>query len=250
MIARVLGALLLVVAPMPSPEPVHDLLLQYFEGGPITANRAEARQSVLGQLVLAELESLPIDHGRLRDGRPMVRTTLREGMQQRAVRAVGDESWLRPKELRYGVAAVDPATGGVQALWPKEVARPDAVNEAARVRALELASAHATLAAGGVHRRPHLVVEVRDDRGAVLYRADETGRPVLGWNPVRAKEIADHFGSVLRRNPVCGGVACASSVPGEIVSGTPEQAVAVVVAGGAVDAGPQMTIWRKLVARG
>lgn len=251
MILRLVGVLLLVVPT--SPVPVRDLLIHYFEGGYLARSRAEAEQSVLGRQVLAELESLPIDRQRLRptSGEAVrVRTTLREGVQDRVRRVVGDQIWERPKSLRYGFAAVDPATGGVSAWWPKEYREADAVNDAVRTRSLELASAYATLAAGGVYRKPHLVHSVGRGLDGTWYRADETGKPVFSRNPARSKEIADHFTGVLKQNPVCGGVACVPGSAGSMASCTPELAVAVVVdqVGGAVDADLPRTIWRKFLA--
>ncbi len=64
------------------------------------------------------------------------------------------------------------------------------------VTPLEMASAYATLAAGGVYRRPHAVSEVRDRKGDVVASFQPAGRRVVGdWV---ASEVTRILGENMR----------------------------------------------------
>jgi len=93
--------------------------------------------------------------------------------------------------------------------------------------AFGLASAHATLAAGGVRRSPHLVESVGTADGRVLYRAEHPAVQRFPEDAVRAALSAD------RQLALPGGEVVAAGTGTGVAA-----AVRVVVAGGGDDPGP------------
>ena len=63
---------------------------------------------------------------------------------------------------------------------------------ASSVTPLEMASAYATLAAGGIHRDPVIITRIEDSSGAVIYEAPDTSQRVL------SEEVAGAATRVLR----------------------------------------------------
>lgn len=175
--------------------------------------------------VTAELTALGIPERELTRGGLRVTTTLDPRRQRQALAAARDGLDRRAGGLRGAVVAIDPGTGGVLAYYggddgrgedyartprragptvapiallaerqgrpgsdptPVEPAEPATSPAPVRVSAFELASAYATLAAGGVWRPPHLVASVQAADGRVLYRATAAGERRIDESAARA----------------------------------------------------------------
>lgn len=80
-------------------------------------------------------------------------------------------------------------------------------NDAA-MRPIDVTKMYATFAAGGVRRETHLISEIRDDNGLVLFRAKDSAAPAFDPDPARSKEFSDQVTSVLKSSSSCSGAVC------------------------------------------
>jgi len=252
-------------APVPPPPAPKEVVVQYADGSKLWSSAEEGMvRPELVNLVSAELHAanLPLDELKVVGG--VVRTTIDARIETVSATVVG--RLVAPNQrLGATVTAIDPASGGVLAYVPGPrrglndadepqetvpalaepftlAGVPDLVQ--ARMRPLDVTSAYATFAAGGVQRRAHFVVSVTGADGSSLYQAGDVEKSVFG------NDVADRVTLALKENPGCNGVACVPDAFPWAAGYTPQLAVTVLVdqAGGDVDAGLSVAIWQELVA--
>jgi membrane peptidoglycan carboxypeptidase len=237
----VLGALVLVAAvvgyvvwqrpaePVIPPPPPKEVVLQYADGSKLwSSTDGGPPPPPLVARVFKELTaaSMPLD--RLKVSGAVVRTTIDVKAQTVAAAVVGR---LVPAGRQVGasVTAVDPATGGVRVyvagrsrqvdlaggtvvaptpviVEPFTLAGATSVLRA-QMSPLDMSSAYAILAAGGVQRTTHFVTRVASPDGTLLYQAADTAKPLFGT------DVADRITARLKEKPACNGIACVPSYP-------------------------------------
>lgn len=264
-------------APVPPPASPKDVVLQYADGRKLWSSTDGAPRPDVAERVLAELKELSLPYDSLRVTGGVVRTTIDAKQQTVAATVLGrlfaprrtpdpsaTRSYLQPL-LDASMTAVDPGSGGVRVYRPgfgvdrdlasgaaqdppPALAEPfastgvrDVVKE--RVTPLDVTAAYATLAAGGVQRKPHLVSTVTAADGSLLYQASDTAQPVF------AKDRAERITASLKEKPACNGVACVPEASPWMVGYTPQLVVTVYVekVDAVVDADLPGVIWREFM---
>jgi membrane peptidoglycan carboxypeptidase len=261
----------------PPPKPVvpKEVVLQYADGSRMWSTSEGRPRGLVVHRVLADLAaaSLPLDSLVATGG--VVRTTIDARAQSVAAAVLG--RLVAPKraydpmnpddrqddKVDAAVTAIDPVSGGVRVYFPgfswnhdlaggvsKEPA-PGLFEPLALVQdrgktpvtPLDVTAAYATVAGGGVERKPHLITWVTAADGSSRYRAADAARPVVG------PHVADRITAALKEKPVCNGVACVSGVSPWMVGYTPQLAVSVYLEkAGADDADLPRVIWQEFLA--
>lgn len=271
---RLLAALLLVAgivgyvvwqrpaAPVPPPASPKDVVLQYADGRKLWSTADGAPQPLVVKRVLAELAEASLPYDSLRASGGVVRTTIDAKAHTVAAAVLGRLTARDPKLIGV-VTAVNPGSGGVQVYLPgwaedraggvrnepgpglfEPLAGAGAQNVTTeRVTPLDVTAAYATLAAGGVQRKPHLVSTVTAADGSLLYQASDTAQPVF------AKDRAERITASLKEKPACHGVACVPEASPWMVGYTPQLVVTVYVekVDAVVDADLPGVIWREFL---
>lgn len=277
LVAGVIGYVVWQRPGPPPPQPVSpkEVVLQYADGSRLWSTTDGRPRGLVVKRVLEELAaaSVPLDSLVATGG--VVRTTIDARAQSVAAAVLG--RLVAPKraydplnpddrqqdKVDAAVTAIDPVSGGVRVYFPgfgwgddlaggKQQApvpglfEPLALvqpKEQGRVTPLDVTAAYATVAAGGVERKPHLVTWVTAADGSLRYKAVDAGKPAVGAH------VADRVTAVLKEKPACNGNACVLGVPPWMVGYTPQLVVTVYLEkAGAADADLPRVIWQDFLA--
>jgi membrane peptidoglycan carboxypeptidase len=262
--------------PPPVPPSPKEVVLQYADGSRLWSTSDGRPRGLVVKRVLAELAeaSLPFDSLVLSGG--VVRTTIDAKAQTVAAAVLGrfvapkrahdpyDPADRQEDKVDAAVTAVDPASGSVRVYlpgygWADDLAggvpkepgprlfEPLALVQdvgKANVTPLDVTAVYATVAAGGVQRKPHLITWVTAADGSLLHKAADDAKPVFG------ADVADRVTAALKEKPDCNKVACVPGASPWMVSYTPQLAVTVYVkqAGAPIDADLPRVIWQAFLA--
>lgn len=277
LVAGVIGYVVWQRPGPPPPKPVvpKEVVMQYADGSRMWSTTDGRPRGLVVQRVLAELAeaSLPLDSLVASGG--VVRTTIDAKAQTVAAAVLG--RLVAPKraydpmnpndrqddKVDAAVTAIDPVSGGVRVYFPGFSWRGDLAGGVpqepvpglfeplalvqpkgqGRVTPLDVTAAYATVAAGGVERKPHLVTWVTAADGSLRYKTPDAGKAVVGAH------LADRVTAALKEKPACNGDACVLGVSPWMVGYTPQLAVAVYLEkAGAGDADLPRVIWQEFLA--